>query len=506
MHKGETERLPRLSVPAIQVAIVFLGNFGAMLLQNLFIPLIREGSDVAIFRGVFSGSVGTLILVASFLIPILLTLAYDLPFLGRSDAALSKAKHRVIAGPLAVSLLSILGWLIEGGGFLLAALGSGVALEGGFMLRVAMESLVIGAFCFVLCYYALEWYHRARLVPRYFPGGILSDSKGRLKLALRGRFLVHFAATGVFPASMTLFVALTFAMRSGADGSTMAAIWGLFAFVVALGGALTLAFARGYRRTLGSLRGLADRIGAGDYGVEAKVDTADELGALGEAINHMSAGLAERERIRDAFGKAVDPRVRDRILSEGAKLGGELKEAAILFSDIRGFTPMSERMGPDEVVALLNRYFAAMSDCVRAEGGLVNKFIGDAILAVFGVPDPLPNAAQSALRAAEAMREARRALNAELQAEGSAPIEAGIGIHAGTVLAGSIGSPDRMEYTVIGDAVNVASRVEKLCKSTGENLLLTAEAVRRLDDPGSVTALGRAKVAGKSEPIAIYKA
>jgi class 3 adenylate cyclase len=231
------------------------------------------------------------------------------------------------------------------------------------------------------------------------------------------------------------------------------------------------------------------------------------IDALRDKIAQLEAAqaeLVEKEFIKDTFGKAVDPRVRDHLLSGHIKLGGELREATILFVDIRGFTPLSEKMKPDQVVALLNRYFEKMTRCIIEEEGLVNRYIGDAILAIFGAPVHMDNHADAAVRAALTMRAARDALNEDMQQEGLPPIYTGIGIHTGPVLAGNIGSSSRMEYTVIGDTVNLASRIEKLCKALGRDFIMSEATAMQLSAAFAPAYLDTVKIQGKQQLIKVF--
>jgi len=231
------------------------------------------------------------------------------------------------------------------------------------------------------------------------------------------------------------------------------------------------------------------------------------IDALRDKIAQLEAAqaeLLEKEFIKDTFGRVVDPRVRDYYLSGHVDLGGQVKEATILFVDIRGFTPLSEKMRPDRVVSLLNRYFEKMSRCVAEEDGLVNRYIGDAILAIFGAPISLENHADAAVRAALKMRVARDALNIELEQEGLPIIRTGVGIHTGPVLAGNIGSSTRMEYTVIGDTVNLASRIEKLCKEFPHDIILSEATASRLSAALAPNPLATVKVPGKEQSIQVF--
>jgi adenylate cyclase len=219
----------------------------------------------------------------------------------------------------------------------------------------------------------------------------------------------------------------------------------------------------------------------------------------------MAGGLKEKEYITETFGKVVDPRVRDHLLAGHINLGGQVQEVTILFCDIRGFTPMSEKLAPSQVVELLNLYLERMSRCITAEHGLVNKYIGDAIMAIFGAPLSQADHADAAFRAALKMRTAWAELNADLVAAGLPSIRIGIGIHTGPVVAGNIGSTSRMEYTVIGDTVNVASRIEGLCKELHHDLIITESTAMKLSGQHALPAAQSVQIRGKEEPMRVYR-
>jgi adenylate cyclase len=248
----------------------------------------------------------------------------------------------------------------------------------------------------------------------------------------------------------------------------------------------------------------AKKIQDGIYDINIPVISNDEVGKLCEGINSMAGGLKEKEFIKDTFGRIVDPRVRDFLLQGNVQLGGEMKELTILFSDIRSFTSASEKMKPDEVVVWLNRYFDKMSRCITDEKGLVNKYIGDAIMAIFGAPINQEDHADAAVRAAYRMIDELAELNREFSNDHLPPISIGIGIHTGQVLAGNIGSSDRMEYTVIGDAVNVASRLESLTKEYKQPVLMSESTSKALKHQYSMNCLNKVSIRGKEEPMDLY--
>jgi adenylate cyclase len=217
------------------------------------------------------------------------------------------------------------------------------------------------------------------------------------------------------------------------------------------------------------------RVEAGDTDVSVPVDDGSEVGLLQAGFNRMVAGVRERDRIRDLFGRHVGEEVARSALARGLELGGEVREAAVLFVDVIGSTSLVARRDPREVVATLNRFFGVVVEVVTLHGGWVNKFEGDAALCVFGAPTDHPDAAAAALAAG---RELRRRLRAELDG-----VEAAIGLSAGTVVAGNIGAARRYEYTVIGDPVNEAARLTELAKGRPSRLLASEAIVRRAGAP-----------------------
>jgi len=252
---------------------------------------------------------------------------------------------------------------------------------------------------------------------------------------------------------------------------------------------------------------MAQRVQEGDLTAQVKVRSRDEVGVLANAFNMMTAGLRERERERDIFGRVVSPEVREKLLEGRLELGGETLWIATLFSDIRSFSTLSEAMSPQEVVTLLNEYLAEMTEAVRPWGGYINNFIGDAIVAIFGAPVDQPDKEWRAVAAALAMRKRLAELNQRRVARGEAPVDNGVGISTGEAVAGQIGSLERLMYTVIGDSVNVAARLEALTRDYPEHPILingpTAEALKGRPDL-KLKSLGPLHVKGRAQPVDVY--
>jgi adenylate cyclase len=242
-----------------------------------------------------------------------------------------------------------------------------------------------------------------------------------------------------------------------------------------------------------------------DYVHVEPVKTGDELEDLASGFNTMVDGLKERDKLRTTFGKYMTSSVLEHLLAGKVALGGESLEVTILFTDIRSFTTISEKMHPQRLVALLNEYFTEMVGIVMQEEGVVDKYIGDAIMAVFGAPVPKKEDPANAVRAAVRMRRALVELNGRLKARGLPSLHTGIGIHTGEVVAGNIGSEKRMEYTVIGDAVNLASRLETSTKELGVNVLISEDTYARTKDVIEVRPVREITVKGRKAPVMAYE-
>jgi adenylate cyclase len=288
---------------------------------------------------------------------------------------------------------------------------------------------------------------------------------GSLSLGVRPRLLLTWALTSGVP---LLGLVLLFLDPSNPQGPNEGPVVFLLVVALLVGLLATVLTARSVGAPLRDLRRAVRRVGEGDHAVRVPVDDAGEIGLLQEGVNTMVAGLAERERLRDLFGRHVGTTVAQQALSTGASLGGELRTVAALFVDIAGSTSLVRRTGPEEMVGLLNRFFAVVVAAVADEGGLVNKFEGDAALCVFGAPSDHPDPAAAALRAA-------RRISTVAAAAGE--VDVGIGVACGPVWAGQVGAASRLEYTVIGDPVNEAARLTDLAKDHPARALASEGAV-----------------------------
>ena len=261
---------------------------------------------------------------------------------------------------------------------------------------------------------------------------------------------------------------------------------------------LTILLSKSILRPLADLQEATEEVMAGNYDVSVPITTGDETGELAATFNQMVLGLRERERIREAFGTYLDSEVAEYILSEGFTEEGVEADVSVLFCDVRDFTGFAAEADAKEVVASLNELFEVVVPVISRHGGHVDKFVGDGLLAVFGAPRPYPDHAARATRAAI---EIARLVNVEQRVE---ELRIGVGINSGRVVAGSIGGGGRLDFSVIGDAVNVAARVEAATRELGLDVLLAAATAEQLDGEIEVEPMGPHALKGILEPVELY--
>ncbi|MFV3410055.1 adenylate/guanylate cyclase domain-containing protein [Bdellovibrio bacteriovorus] len=248
-------------------------------------------------------------------------------------------------------------------------------------------------------------------------------------------------------------------------------------------------------------------VSKGNFNVKARaqVKSHDEVGDLAEAFDHMTEGLKERDKVKSLFSKFHGSSVAEDLINKDIGVGGQTKDVVVFFSDIRGFTAFSEKRSPEEVVEMLNEYFGVMVKIINSHGGVVDKFIGDAIMAVWGAPKSSDKDAHQAVRACLEMRRALEGLNERRIAREQPPINIGMGLHAGKAISGTIGSDERMEYTVIGNTVNTASRIEASTKAFGADLLISDTVIEKIGEDFKTELAGAAEVKGRSEALKMFK-
>ena len=231
-----------------------------------------------------------------------------------------------------------------------------------------------------------------------------------------------------------------------------------------------------------------------------------QIEEAGDGVIMVLEDISNEKRVRSTMARYMDPALADRLVrSDEEILGGKSTVATLLFSDIRGFTTLAEQLGPQATVQMLNEYFTLMVDCIQTEGGMLDKFIGDAIMAAFGLPTPAGDDEDRGVRTAISMIRAMNEWNVSRVAQGKPPIDMGIGVNTDTVVAGNIGSPKRMDFTVIGDGVNLAARLESACKQYKARILISDLTLNRLNGVYRTREVDHVVVKGKTEPVAIHE-
>ncbi len=270
----------------------------------------------------------------------------------------------------------------------------------------------------------------------------------------------------------------------------------------------SLLIARYVSRPLEKLEAGITEIGKGNFDAKIPIYTKDEFGSAADALREMAVGLRERARVKSAFARYVSHQVADAVLNSTGEvaLTGERRRITVLFCDIRGFTTISEKFSPEKVVSILNDYFEEMVDIIFKHNGTLDKFMGDGLMAIFGAPNEDVYQEENAFKAALEMRERLHALSAKIQSAYGAEIKIGIGINSGVAIVGNMGSSKRMEYTAIGDTVNLASRLESRTKDEGVDLLLSEHtySALRANFSDQLRRVGPFSVKGRKETITAY--
>ncbi|MCP5066510.1 MAG: adenylate/guanylate cyclase domain-containing protein, partial [bacterium] len=383
-------------------------------------------------------------------------------------------------------------------------------------LVLGIRASMVGLISAAVASFWLESHARSRLIPFFFPEGRLTDDEGVARLSISRRIRMAFRMSGLTPIAILIVTMWTLqlevdpALVSASEHGQRILVFALVLFAVFFvgGSALNRLISRSISAPIGHLLDAITRVRKGDLETRVEVVSSDEIGVLGDATNEMIRGLAERELLSDAFGRYVSPEVRDEILSGRIPLDGELKDVTVLFADLRDFTPLTESNDPKLVVEMLNGYFGEMAAAINGHGGLILQFLGDEIYAVFGAPvhqsDHPTRAARSALEMSRRLID----LNRRFSERGWPALGHGIGIHTGEVLAANIGSPDRLSYLLVGDTVNLASRLQAATRELGVEIVLSAATCKRLAadelDPRTPTPLPPISVKGRGQPVEIF--
>jgi adenylate cyclase len=455
---------------AIRRAVIVANVTGALIVFNVvgfLLPLVVDTAERDRYTLLNFG-----LLVALLTGGLVLLLSYTRPIVARTRAWLaagadpgSPLRRRALRTPLYAAQLTGAAWAA---GALVFGVLNAFLLSPGVGLGIGVVIALGGLSTATLLYLMTERAARA-LTEAALRAGLPREP---VAPGVRARLLV----TWILGTGIPLFwiVALAIGGWVGSEASLEEVSQSLLfvcavAFVVGL--VATLFVARSIAEPVGAVRHALARVERGDLGASLPVDDGSEIGLLEAGFNRMADGLRERERMRDLFGRHVGRDVARRALEEDVELGGETREIAALFVDLTGSTTLAVERPPEEVVALLNSFFGVVVEAVEAHSGLVNKFEGDAALAIFGAPMTCEDPAGDALAAA---REMAARLRREIP-----ELDAGVGVSAGRAVAGNVGTMERFEYTVIGDPVNEAARLCDLAKARDARVLASAAAVER---------------------------
>ena len=390
-------------------------------------------------------------------------------------------------------------WLGAAGLFVVLNLSLGNNV--GYCLRTGMHIVLGGLTASALSFLLLERFNRPA-----FTLALAGEPPGNARFGLRWRLLLTWALGAAIPVAIIVTAPIGLTAERRAALTIPLLVVG--ALALAAGLVLTDFAARSITEPVDALRDAQARVGDGALEVEVAVHDAGEVGLLQAGFNRMVAGLRERHRIRELFGRHVGDEVARRALSQNPELGGEVKDASMLFVDLTGSTSLAQRLPAQQVVALLNELFSAVVRATSAEGGWVNKFQGDAALCVFGPPGDEPDHAARALRAARRLQQELLGISSD-----HGGLDAGIGVSTGTVVAGNVGAEDRYEYTVIGDPVNEAARLTDEAKrvagrvlASGSTIAAAREEADRWERCGSQLLRGREQPTELFTPRSIHQA
>jgi adenylate cyclase len=376
-------------------------------------------------------------------------------------------------------------------------------IGGGFL-----RSLFTGLVTTIVAFFVLQFFKQKWSAPYFFPDGGLHRTPQALRIRISTRLAALLCACNIVPFVGILHM-LHHTPLSGDDpgpiieGLTSSLTTDILVFMV-MGLLVTVLVTRNLTRPLKNIIRVLSEVRKGNFNEKVQVTTNDEIGYSGDVINEMTDGLKERDFIKETFGKYITEEIRDEILSGNIPLDGEIKEVTVLFADLRNFTPMAESTPPKEVVKIINGYFEEMEAAIHRNDGLVLQYVGDEIEAVFGAPIRRDRHPIIAVHAALEMRKRLGKVNSDLEKRGYRPLLHGIGIHTGKVVAANIGSPHRLSYALVGDTVNLASRLQELNKDFNTDIIISGATRAHLEDRFSLKRLPHTQVRGRQKPVEIF--
>lgn len=415
---------------------------------------------------------------------------------------LDPIRRRLVHLPWYGAVISGVAWFVAAIVFLISLAMTGRPMSAQLFWHLPISFGVSGFIATTQSFFLIEWASQWGLYQLFFHKVRPDRLEGIHPISLRMRGFMWAVSASICPIGSLLL--LLFAPPSP---GTNPQLFGVFVAIIGVAFALfsALLIGRSVAKPIDELRAAAQAVTKGQLGVEVPLRRADEFGVLIGEFNQMVTELREKERLRRTFGAHVGRRAAEEILTRDPGLGGTEQIITVMFVDIRSFTARSAHLSPTKAVGLLNEFLRAMVETVEGQhAGMINKFLGDGFMALFGIGNNNLNHADAAVAAACSIQETLEQLNGERQARGEEPVEIGIGINTGPAIVGSIGSPERMEFTVIGNTVNVAARIEALNKTLCTSLLVSKETRAAMQNKIEMRALPPQSVKGVDELVEVF--
>ena len=416
--------------------------------------------------------------------------------------SLELARRRLIHLPWFGAAIGVVAWFLCIPVFLGALAQVQSPLAPGLLWHLPISFCVSGFIAVTHTFFLVELASQWGLFPAFFHDARADLTPGIFTLSLRGRGMVWAISASICPIASLLL--LMFAPRApGMNAQWFAVFVGVVG--IAFGIFTALMMSRLVAKPIDQLRVAADAVARGNFNVDLAVSRADEFGRLLGEFDRMVSELREKEKLRQTFGLHVGKRAADQILARDPGLSGVEEEITVMFVDIRSATARAGASSPTEMIELLNDFFRVTVRIVEeAHGGMVNKYLGDGFMAIFGAGESKSNHAQDAVTAGREILLAVDELNNDLVARSREPLRIGIGIHSGPAIVGSIGSPQRLEFTAIGNTVNIASRIESLTKTVGKPMLITEAVCNLLRDQSGLEELPPQQIRGVRDSVLVF--
>jgi len=475
-------------------------------------PVFDAAADALVFGGMLLGLVTSIWLVSRRSVqPIAEWYARLEAGADPGDVPLA-IRRRALNASVVGALRSLIAWLLA---IVAYACIQRLAVQAPWaeVVRVAGGVLLAGAVPAAAISFLIGEFHWRRRIPEFFPDGAL-PAEGVVRVPVRVRLAATFLLTSIVPLAVVvmLFVGVTLRFHDTMPEAVrvlwVRLLWAIIYVVLVTGVAaavVALFVARFINRPILGLRQAMRAVASGDLTARVPVRSTDELGELNQHFNAMVHELQRAAEARELFGRYVSPEVARRALERGVELGGEVVTATALFADLRGFTARTRMLDAPALVAQLGEYYAVVERVCQAEHGIITQFLGDGVVVVFGAPlDPVADHADRAVRAARAIQ---RLLGGRTWPDGE-PLAAGVGICTGEMIAGNVGAGERVIYTIVGDAVNLAARLQVRTRDLPATILVT-ESTRtalRAVDGARLRFLGEVALKGIASRVPVYAA